>query len=62
MEEEVENLTEQVAEQAEQRSRSRLLMTHPGVGQFRRWPVIRVVHRAKEAKEFCWLTFAIAVD
>ena len=32
MEEEIENLTQQVAEQAEQRSRSRLLMTHPGVG------------------------------
>jgi len=32
MEEEIENLTQQVAEQAEQRCRSRLLMTHPGVG------------------------------
>jgi transposase len=32
MEEEVKNLTAQVAEQAEQRSRARLLMTHPGVG------------------------------
>src|SRR5208337_804269 len=29
---EIENLTQQIAEQAEQRSRSRLLMTHPGVG------------------------------
>jgi transposase len=38
MEEEIENLTQQVAEQAEQRCRSRLLMTHPGVGQLRRWP------------------------
>src|ERR1700752_5233068 len=32
MEEEIENLTEQVAEQAKQRSGARLLMTHPGVG------------------------------
>ena len=32
MEEEIEKLTAQVAEQAEQRSRARLLMTHPGVG------------------------------
>jgi transposase len=32
MEEEIESLTEQVAEQAEQRSGARLLMTHPGVG------------------------------
>ena len=32
MEEEIENLTQQVAEQAEQRTRARLLMTHPGVG------------------------------
>jgi len=32
MEEEVENLTEQVAEQARQRFGARLLMTHPGVG------------------------------
>jgi transposase len=32
MEEEIENLTQQVAEQAEQRCRSRLLLTHPGVG------------------------------
>ena len=32
MEEEIENLTAQVAEQAEQRWRARLLMTHPGVG------------------------------
>src|SRR5215469_17775517 len=32
MDEEIENLTQQVAEQAEQRSGARLLMTHPGVG------------------------------
>jgi transposase len=32
MEEEIENLTEQVAEQAKQRRGARLLMTHPGVG------------------------------
>ncbi len=32
MEEEIENLTQQVAEQADQRSGARLLMTHPGVG------------------------------
>ena len=32
MEEEIENLTQQVAEQAGQRSGARLLMTHPGVG------------------------------
>src|SRR5262244_4622674 len=32
MEEEIENLTEQVAEQAKQRCGARLLMTHPGVG------------------------------
>jgi transposase len=32
MAEEIENLTEQVAEQARQRSGARLLMTHPGVG------------------------------
>ena len=32
MKEEIENLTKQVAEQAEQRSGARLLMTHPGVG------------------------------
>jgi Transposase IS116/IS110/IS902 family len=32
MEEEIENLTKQVAEQAEQRTRARRLMTHPGVG------------------------------
>jgi hypothetical protein len=32
MEEEIENLMKQVAEQAEQRTRARLLMTHPGVG------------------------------
>src|SRR5215469_13394835 len=32
MEEEIENLTKQVAEQAEQRGGARLLMTHPGVG------------------------------
>jgi transposase len=32
MESEIEKLTEQVAEQAEKRSRARLLMTHPGVG------------------------------
>ena len=32
MEEEIENLTKQVAEQAEQRSGARRLMTHPGVG------------------------------
>jgi transposase len=32
MEAEIENLTQQVAEQAEQRSGARLLMTHPGVG------------------------------
>jgi transposase len=32
MESEVENLTEQVAEQAAHRSGARLLMTHPGVG------------------------------
>jgi hypothetical protein len=32
MEEEIENLTQQVAEQAEQRSGARRLMTHPGVG------------------------------
>jgi len=32
MEEESENLTEQVASQAEKRSGARLLMTHPGVG------------------------------
>jgi transposase len=32
MEEEIENLTEQVAEQAGQRSGAQLLMTHPGVG------------------------------
>ena len=32
MEEEIENLTKQVAEQAGQRSGARLLMTHPGVG------------------------------
>jgi len=32
MEEEIENLTEQVAEQANQRSNAQLLMTHPGVG------------------------------
>ena len=33
MEEEVENLTQQVAEQADQRSGAQLLMTHPGVGR-----------------------------
>jgi transposase len=32
MDEEIEKLTAQVAEQAEQRSGARLLMTHPGVG------------------------------
>jgi len=32
MEEEIESLTKQVAEQAEQRTRARQLMTHPGVG------------------------------
>jgi len=32
MEEEIENLTQQVAEQAGQRCGARLLMTHPGVG------------------------------
>src|SRR3974390_1922733 len=32
MEEEIENLTKQVAEQAGHRSGARLLMTHPGVG------------------------------
>ena len=32
MEEEIENLTQRVAEQAGQRCRARLLMTHPGVG------------------------------
>ena len=32
IEEEIEKLTQQVIEQAEQRPRSRLLMTHPGVG------------------------------
>ena len=32
MEEEIENLTEQVAEQAKQRCGAQLLMTHPGVG------------------------------
>ena len=32
MEEEIEQLTAQVAEQAEQRSGARLLLTHPGVG------------------------------
>jgi transposase len=32
MEEEIENLTEQVAEQVRQRSGARLLLTHPGVG------------------------------
>jgi transposase len=32
MEEEIENLSQQVAEQAGQRSGARLLMTHPGVG------------------------------
>jgi transposase len=32
MESEIENLTEQVAEQAANRSGARLLMTHPGVG------------------------------
>jgi transposase len=32
MEEEIENLTQRVAEQATQRCRARLLMTHPGVG------------------------------
>lgn len=32
MEEEIANLTEQVAEQAGQRSGARLLMTHPGAG------------------------------
>jgi len=32
MEEEIEKLTQQVAEQAEQRSGARRLMTHPGVG------------------------------
>jgi hypothetical protein len=32
MEEEIENLTKQIAEQAEQRARARRLMTHPGVG------------------------------
>jgi transposase len=32
VEEEIEKLTVQVAEQAEQRCRARLLMTHPGVG------------------------------
>jgi transposase len=32
MEEEIENLTQRVEEQAGQRCRARLLMTHPGVG------------------------------
>ena len=32
MEEEIESLTQRVAEQAEQRSGARRLMTHPGVG------------------------------
>jgi transposase len=32
MAEEIENLTQQIAEQAGQRSGARLLMTHPGVG------------------------------
>jgi transposase len=32
MESEIENLTQQVAEQASHRSGARLLMTHPGVG------------------------------
>ena len=32
MQEEIENLTEQIAEQAGQRRGARLLMTHPGVG------------------------------
>ena len=32
MDEEIDNLTQQVAEQAEQRSGARRLMTHPGVG------------------------------
>ncbi len=32
MEEEIENLTKQIAEQADQRTRARRLMTHPGVG------------------------------
>src|SRR5262245_66070541 len=32
MEEEIENLTKQVAEQADQRTRARRLMTHPGIG------------------------------
>jgi len=32
MKEEIENLTQQVAEQAGQRCGARLLMTHPGVG------------------------------
>ena len=32
MESEIEKLTQQVAEQAESRSASRRLMTHPGVG------------------------------
>jgi len=32
MEEEIETLTQQVAEQANQRSDAQLLMTHPGVG------------------------------
>ena len=32
MESEIEKLTQQVSEQAEHRSRARLLMTHPGVG------------------------------
>ena len=32
MEEEIENLTQRVAEQASQRCGARLLMTHPGVG------------------------------
>jgi transposase len=38
MEEEIEKLTAQVAEQAEQRSGARLLLTLPGVGPLRRWP------------------------
>ena len=50
MESEIEKLTQQVAEQAEHRSRARLLMTHPGVG-----PVTANAIRTKLGGLATWL-------
>jgi transposase len=49
MAEEIENLTKQVAEQAEQRSGARRLMTHPGVG-----PVTALTKQGSPLLRFLW--------